>query len=102
MRKILIVLVLLSFSTLSFAQSWFPVQAQIRVTQLNATAIVQNNFGYPVICYGQVQGYTNSGIVIYGTMNQIRLFPGQYAYINAYTNAYNPFVNAYSSVYCRY
>lgn len=101
MKKIFLTLALLSLSSVSFAQ-WFPVQAQIRVTQINATAVVQNNYGYPVICYGQVQGQTSSGVIAYGYLNQVRLFPGQYAYINAYTNVYNPFVNAYAQAYCRY
>lgn len=80
---------------------WFPANARVVVTPVQAQAVFVNNLAYPVICRGQVFASTYNGLVANSWVNDVVVYPGITAYAYVYTNPYNPFVNAWSQIYCR-
>ena len=78
----------------------FGVNANIQVNPVRAQAAVFNRWNRAIMCDGQVEGYTQYGNVVYAYMNRVVIYPGQYAYIYAYTNYGNPFVNARGYANC--
>lgn len=87
------------------AHAYFPqfrANAHISVTQFQATATVVNQSWRAVTCSGYVYGQTWSGITYWGQMNAVVIYPGQYAHVHAFTNTYDPFVNGWSDIWCRY
>jgi hypothetical protein len=97
---ILLTVLSLTFAKTASAQQWFAVNAQVQVNQLNVAGVVYNNFGGRIMCRGFVTGFTYRGLSLYGYFNNVVIYPGQYAYAYAYTNAMDPFVNANSNVQC--
>jgi hypothetical protein len=80
----------------------FRAHPHISVSQFQATATLVNQSFRPVVCSGYVYGRTWSGMTPWGQMNGVVIYPGQYAHVHATTNTYDPFVNAWSDLWCRY
>jgi hypothetical protein len=80
----------------------FRAHAHISVTQFQVTATVVNQAPRAVLCSGYVYGQTWSGITTWGYMNSVVVLPGQWAHVNAFTNTYDPFVNGWSDLWCRF
>ncbi|MFN8370986.1 MAG: hypothetical protein U0T83_10240 [Bacteriovoracaceae bacterium] len=100
MKKFILGLVLLLNFGLVLNAHAFRVKAQIQLTQTHAVASVMNYWGAPMVCSGNAAGLTVSGLYIYSYMNNVVVYPGQYAYVNVYTNIYDPFFNAVDSINC--
>ncbi len=100
MKKIILgLVVLLNFSVILNAHA-FRVKAEISLSSTYVGASVSNRWGAPMICNGNVAGLTASGVYLYSFMNQVVIYPGQYAYLQVYTNPYDPFFNAVDSINC--
>ena len=94
------VLALLVLSFNSQAQAWFRVNVRVYASPVQLTAYVDNMWGRPMLCRGNVAGITYQGPVAYAYFNNIVVYPGMFAQAYAYTNNYNPFVRYTSNVYC--
>lgn len=81
---------------------FFRANAHISVTQFQVTATVVNRSGRALLCQGHVYGQTWTGLTTWGYMNHVLVLPGQWAHVSAFTNTYDPFVNGWSDLWCRY
>lgn len=91
------------FSTLiSSAQAYqFRADAQVYLTRTYAEARVANFLNTPIVCSGSAVGITNTGRQVYSYMDQVRILPGMFAYLNVYTNNYEPFIRLVPQIYCQ-
>jgi hypothetical protein len=80
----------------------FTVNAQVWWNQLQAIATVHNVFPRAIICSGQAQGTTASGLPLFSYMNGHVIMPGQFGQINVFTNVYDPFISAMAFVNCNW
>ncbi|WPU64656.1 hypothetical protein [Peredibacter starrii] len=95
--KVLVVAAALSLSTGAFAQAF--ANAQMFVNPTVAIARIYNVWGRPVLCEGRVIGLT-AQFPIFANFRDV-IPAGQYREAYVYTNAYNPFINASSEIYCQ-
>lgn len=100
MKKIFLS-VLFVLSSNAMAHYWFPVQARVNVTPQVVSAVVQNIWGYPVVCRGEVIGWTYYGAPLTSFFNPRVIYAGQFATSYVYSNFGNPFINGAGNVYCR-
>jgi hypothetical protein len=99
-KKILCILFLI-FAFQNIARA-FPVHANVRWNRGLATANIQNHFGRPIICSGNAQGLTYSGVYLYSYLNNQIIYPGNFYELYVYTNNYNPFINASAFINCNW
>ncbi len=78
----------------------FMMPVQVFFTPTYAEARVYNNLFRPIVCSGAVQGILSNGIPVYSYFNNMIIYPGQFGYAYAYTNFYNPFINAFANANC--
>lgn len=105
MKRLLAVLTLCLMLT-SSAQAYyggpFQAQAQISFSQFQATATVVNNQYYPVVCSGYAYGRTYYGQVLHSYMNNVVIYPGQFANVHVYNYNGYAFSNAWADIWCRW
>lgn len=79
----------------------FRANAQVFLNRTYGEVRVVNNLPTPIICNGSAVGLTTTGRQVFSYMNQVRIFPGQFAYLNVYTNNYEPFVQVVPRIFCQ-
>jgi|GEM_PF-907249 hypothetical protein len=79
-----------------------PVQAQVSFTNFQVSATVINRFYRPIICSGYAYGQTFYGNVFNSYMNNVVVYPGNYAQVYVYNYNSNRFVNAWSNIRCNW
>lgn len=99
MKKFILVFVLM-LTFISNTKAAWPVRTQIRVTPTYASGTVFNTWHRPVICHGSVFGRTRYGYVAEVWMNNIVLYPGQFAHEYVYTSPADPFIHAWANIQC--
>ena len=98
MKKVLLSMFLvLSLSAIANA---FWVNPQISVSQTLVRVQVVNTWGMPIFCTGEARAYTFYGQFVSGYMNRALIYPGNFSFIDVYTNQFNPFVNASANIFC--
>lgn len=101
MKKLFFVLA--SVLVLSTSQAYaFQVQAHAEVNRVVAKFRVYNNYGRAIMCTGSAYGLTVSGYQYYAYFNNVIIYPGQFAYAEAFTNVYDVFIGADSRVNCQF
>ena len=83
------------------AFGFFP-RAHVSYNTTFANAVVANPFHRPIICSGFVYGVTSYGHTYNAFMNNQVIYPGMHGTVYVYTNVYDPFINAYSNIQCRW
>lgn len=97
MKKL--VLTLLALATISNVSA-FRANADVYFDRTFGEVTVENELPMPIICSGDVQGITMNGIYVYSYIRNTILYPGQSAFINIYTNNYNPFTAIRPRINC--
>ncbi len=87
-------------STSAFAQ-FFPANARMSVFPGQVRAEVFNSNYEPIVCEGYVFGRTASGMELNAFFRDI-IPGGQFRHAFVYTNPYNPFMNGWSNINCRF
>ncbi|EQC48655.1 hypothetical protein M899_1027 [Bacteriovorax sp. BSW11_IV] len=100
MKKIILLALTLA-SVSSMARS-FRVNADVSFNNTHAQAVVQNYWNRAMVCSGRASGFTQNGVRLDSFMNNVVIYPGSYAYINVYTNRFDPFMDVRASVKCRF
>lgn len=100
MKKILV----LAFLTMAFTTSAFAFVPQMSffVNREVATARVWNTSARGFVCSGVAYGQTFNGVQLNSWFNNLYVAPGAFADAYVYSNYYDPFVNAWAQVDCRY
>lgn len=65
-----------------------------------ATSRVFNTAAFPIVCSGQAFGQTYSGVVLNMWINNMVIYPGQWADATVFSNYYDPFTRAWAHVSC--
>ncbi|MGE3609888.1 MAG: hypothetical protein AB7I27_09915 [Bacteriovoracaceae bacterium] len=99
--KSIIFTALLSLSFSAFAQ-WFPGQANLSIYPGQISVQVYNPYPYPIVCSGTVFGVTYRGVTLNAMFAETVLPVGRFSYANLYTNPYDPFMNGWANISCRY
>lgn len=99
-------LILLSFICLSFGAkaqfyNWFNPYPNMFLYPRYVESFVANNSFAPIYCQGFVQGITFRGLRVTSWISRW-IAPGINARIYVYNNTFEPFVNTYSEIFCRY
>ena len=95
-------LLLISAPAQAYYGNSFRAQAHVTFTNVQVTATIVNQSWRAVVCSGYAYGQTWSGNVYNGYMNNVVIYPGQYAYAQVYSNGFDQFVNGWSDIWCRY
>jgi len=99
-KKTLIALGLFSSLSLStFAYTFVPPM-NFFVNREVATTRVFNTTGFPIVCSGQAFGATFGGVVLNAWLNNVVIYPGQWADATVYSNYYDPFARAWANISC--
>ena len=99
--KVFFVVFALTLVSSAFAQ-FFPARVYVTVHPGQVTAEVFNPYYEPIICNGQVFGQTAGGPLFNAFFAQQFMPAGSYRYAVVYTNGFNPFVNGWSNIQCRF
>jgi hypothetical protein len=98
--KALIIASFLIMTSSAFAQ-WF-IQPQMIVTPDAVVARIQNIWGRPVICQGEVHGLTARGLWLRAGFTDVVPF-GQFRNAVVVTNPYiDPFIDGRSNLWCNF
>jgi hypothetical protein len=89
------------FSGSALAQ-YFPAQAYVTVLPGQVTVQVYNPHYEPIICNGQVFGQLATGPVLNSFFTEQFMPAGNYRFAYVHTNAFNPFVNGWANIHCRF
>lgn len=92
--------VVLAFASQAQAQ-WMSANANVQVYNTQVDVVVSNTLPTNLYCSGYIYGQTATGHVVTVSFNDI-IPPNQYRYGYAYTNPYNPFVNGWANIDCRF
>jgi len=98
MKKIISFLIL-TWSVTAFAFTFAP-PSQIYFDRVYGEVRFHNTYAFPIVCSGNFTGLKSSGRTVFSTMNQVRILPGMFAYLQVHTNNYEPFVRVYPNVSC--
>lgn len=101
MIKKLVILTGLFFSINSAVNAYsFVPPMSFFVNREVATARVFNTTHFPIICSGQAYGQTHSGVVLNTWINNMVIYPGQWADAVVFSNYYDPFFTAWANIGC--
>jgi hypothetical protein len=92
---------LFTLTTSAFAQ-FFPAQAFVTVFPARVSVQVYNPYYEPIVCSGQVFGQTMYGPVLNVFFLEQLMLAGQSSYATVVTNPFNPFVNGWANINCRF
>ncbi len=95
-------LVFATILTLQTHAFQFRANAQVYVNRTYGEVRVANYLNTPIICNGSAVGVTSTGRQVFSYMNQVRILPGMFAYLNVYTNNYEPFLRITPNIFCRF
>ncbi len=65
-----------------------------------ATTRVFNTAMFPIVCSGTAFGRTTSGVVLNSWINNLVIYPGQWADATVFSNYYDPFMQAWANITC--
>lgn len=65
-----------------------------------ATTRVFNSTAFPIVCSGQAFGQTYGGVVLNAWLNNVVIYPGQWADATVFSNYYDPFARAWANIGC--
>lgn len=99
--KVLMLISCWAVVTSAYAQ-FFPAQAFVRVLPVQVSAQVVNPHFQPIVCSGQVFGQTAYGITLNAHFVEQMLPPGGHRFAFVQTTPYQPFINGWSNIHCRF
>jgi len=102
MKKLISYLLFAGLFSFQAKAQFFPAQAHVAVNPLQVSVTVYNPYYEPIICSGQVFGQTYYGQVYNAVFLEQFMPAGTSRFAYVYTNAYNPFVNGWPQVTCRF
>ena len=77
-------------------------QANVFVNRTYVQASVFNHTNRPIVCSGQVYGRTINGVTLSAWMNNRVIYPRMNAQAYVYTNNFQPFLNGWANIWCRF